>query len=237
MKILLTSGGAKVPIDEVRSITNMSSGTFGTKIGIESLNQGHHVNFICSKDSKTPFKFTHNFNGDLRPESVVLMTNKLLWATKNISRYYEISYSTYSDYYTILKNSTQLYKSDVIILAAAIPDYDVVNKVMGKIRSKDNMKIDLTPFPKIINKVKNEWGYKGILVGFKLLVGSTEDELIAAAQRSVVENNCDFVVANDLHDLKQNNHKIMLVGKDWVTHHKKEEAVVAILDKIKELKG
>lgn len=239
MKILLTSGGAKVPIDEVRSITNMSTGTFGAKIGVEILNQGHHLNFICAKDSKTPFKFTHNFNGDLRPESVMLMTNKLLWATKNISRYGETSYSTYNDYYNTLNALTKgvYYNPDAIILAAAIPDYDVVNKVQGKIRSKGDMKIDLTPFPKIINKVKNEWGYKGILVGFKLLVGSTEDELIAAAQRSVVENNCDFVVANDLHDLKQNNHKIMLVGKDWVTHHKKEEAVGSILDKIKELKG
>ena len=32
MKILITSGGTKVPIDRVRSITNMSQGTFGSRI-------------------------------------------------------------------------------------------------------------------------------------------------------------------------------------------------------------
>ena len=32
MKILITSGGTKVKIDLVRSITNMSRGTFGSQI-------------------------------------------------------------------------------------------------------------------------------------------------------------------------------------------------------------
>ena len=31
MKILITSGGTKIPIDLVRPITNMSRGTFGSK--------------------------------------------------------------------------------------------------------------------------------------------------------------------------------------------------------------
>ena len=35
MKILVTSGGTKIPIDRVRDITNMSTGTFGSKIAIE----------------------------------------------------------------------------------------------------------------------------------------------------------------------------------------------------------
>lgn len=32
MNILITSGETKIPIDLVRSITNMSRGTFGSKI-------------------------------------------------------------------------------------------------------------------------------------------------------------------------------------------------------------
>lgn len=32
MKILITSGGTKVPIDSVRSITNLSKGTFDSQI-------------------------------------------------------------------------------------------------------------------------------------------------------------------------------------------------------------
>ncbi len=239
MKILLTSGGAKVPIDEVRSITNMSTGTFGAKIGTECLNRGDDLIFIRAKESKSPMRVTLDlYNGYQTHEDCVrIISEKTEWFESVYKRYGEYQYSTYNQYFDILQLSTLTRSPDAIILAAAIPDYDVVNKVAGKIRSKGDMKIDLTPFPKIINKVKNEWGYKGILVGFKLLVGATEDELIQAAGRSVVENNCDFVVANDLHDLKRNNHKIMIVTKHTVSHVPKEKAVGAIIDKIKELKG
>ena len=37
MKVLITSGGTKVPIDTVRHIGNMSSGTFGAKIAFQLL--------------------------------------------------------------------------------------------------------------------------------------------------------------------------------------------------------
>lgn len=235
MKILLTSGGAKVPIDEVRSITNMSSGTFGAKIGVECLNRGNELYFLTSKDGKTPLKFSYDCNkkSDLIRDASEFSD----WSDYVCDRYRESSYVTFDDYSRTLKDFIDIAPIDVIILAAAIPDYDVINKVQGKIRSKGDMKIDLTPLPKIINKVKNDWGYKGILVGFKLLVGATEDELIDSAQQSIFDNKCDFVVANDLHDLKKNNHKIMIVTKYTVTHVPKEKAIGAILDKIKELKG
>lgn len=57
MKVLITSGGTKVPIDPVRDITNMSSGTFGSKIATEFLKTGQHVSFVMAEKSKTPFTF------------------------------------------------------------------------------------------------------------------------------------------------------------------------------------
>lgn len=236
MKILLTSGGTKVPTDEVRHIANMSSGTFGTKIGVECLNRGHDLYFMASKDSKTPTKFTYDFNKNSREFITTEVIKNSIWHESISSRYAEITYTSFDDYLETLKDSIEIASLDAVILAAAVSDYGCVPH-KGKIKSKENMTIDLYPLPKIINKVKNEWGYKGILVGFKLLVGATEDELIQAAGRSVVENNCDFVVANDLHDLKKNNHKIMIVTKHNVSHVPKEKAAGAILDKIKELKG
>ena len=40
MKILITSGGTKVSIDRVRSITNMSQGTFGSRIADAFFSKG-----------------------------------------------------------------------------------------------------------------------------------------------------------------------------------------------------
>ena len=46
MKILITSGGTKVPIDDVRSITNMSSGKFGAEIAAIFTSQKNKVVYL-----------------------------------------------------------------------------------------------------------------------------------------------------------------------------------------------
>ena len=56
MKILVTSGGTKIPIDRVRDITNMSKGTFGSKIATELLKLNQEVYFLKAKGSRSPFK-------------------------------------------------------------------------------------------------------------------------------------------------------------------------------------
>lgn len=234
MKILLTSGGTKIPIDEVRHIANMSSGTFGAKIGVECLNRGHDLYFMASKDSKTPTKFTYDFAKNSREFITTEVIKNAIWHESISSRYAEVTYTSFDDYLETLKDFIDIGRIDAIILAAAVSDYGCVPHE-GKVKSKDDMNIQLYPLPKIISKIKNEWGYKGILVGFKLLVGSTEEELFKASYSSIIKNNCDFVVANDLRDIKNNNHKIMIVDRKDYTHYPKEKSVTSILDKIEEL--
>jgi phosphopantothenate-cysteine ligase len=104
---------------------------------------------------------------------------------------------------------------DIIILAAAVSDYGIDNYVDGKIRSKDTMSINLKPLPKIISKIK-EWSPNSKLVGFKLLVDSTDEELIDNAKKSIIVNHCDMVVANDLRDIKNNAHRLIIVKSNDV---------------------
>jgi phosphopantothenoylcysteine synthetase/decarboxylase len=56
MRVLLTSGGTKISIDKVRSITNMSSGTFGSAICKAFLEEGHDIDFLMADGSKNPFE-------------------------------------------------------------------------------------------------------------------------------------------------------------------------------------
>jgi phosphopantothenate-cysteine ligase len=72
-------------------------------------------------------------------------------------------------------------------------------------------------------------------VGFKLLVGSTESELVEAARKSVEENGCDFVVANDLNDIKAGNHKIIVVDKLEAVNIPKSRSVDTIISKMETL--
>lgn len=236
MRILLTSGGTKVPIDEVRSITNMSKGTFPTKVGVEILNQKDDLIFLTHKDGKTPMKTEI----DLLSTDLYLyrsIVNKIDWAKSKVSNYKEITYNTFSDYYEqlgelVLNKNHQI---DAIVLAAAVSDYEVKNPAKGKVRTSAQMNIELEPTPKLISKIRSEWNYEGILVGFKLLVGASKSELVDAARKSVIENGCDFVIANDLKDIKAGNHRAILVFKDSEYTVSKEEVVSEILYNIKML--
>lgn len=233
MRILLTSGGTKVPIDDVRSITNMSSGNFGAKIGREILDQRDSLIFLTHKDGKTPMKTEVN----LLDRGLDDIADKVYWAKSRRTNYQEITYNTFDDYYQqlgelILNPSNVI---DAVVLAAAVSDYVVKNPARGKVRTSAQMNIELEPTPKIISKIRDEWGYKGILVGFKLLVGATKSDLIDAARKSVIENGCDFVVANDLRDIKAGNHRAILVFKDTEYVVSKEEAVSEILYNIRKL--
>jgi phosphopantothenate-cysteine ligase len=236
MKILLTSGGTKVPIDDVRSITNMSSGTFGSKLGIEILEHHNTLYFLTAEGAKTPMKITEDLNGKNLDYCIMDIMGQLLKARHYAKSYFEIPYKTYDEYAKWLELYTKETNVDAIILAAAVSDYVVSKPVSGKIRSSTDLSIQLEPAEKLIGKIRKEWGYTGILVGFKLLVGATKQELISAAHQSIRNNGCDFVVANDLNDIKRGDHKILLVTPTRVYEHNKESAVEQILKEIKRIK-
>jgi phosphopantothenate---cysteine ligase (CTP) len=217
MNILITSGGTKIPIDRVRHIANMSSGTFGSKIAHEALKLNHNVNFLCAKNSKTPFTVNTNFANLKRDDVIKVMTrieNIKFDLFQYRNQYIEWTYDNFESYATELERFIKQTVPDVIILAAAVSDYGVDNYVDGKIRSKDtDMTIRLKQLPKIISRVKT-WAPDAVLVGFKLLVDSTDDELIANAYKSIKDNSCDMVVANDLRDMQNNAHRLIIVKSD-----------------------
>ena len=233
MRILITSGGTKIPIDSVRHIANMSSGTFGSKIALEALKNGHATAFFYAENSKTPFTYTSNLFKTKNSEEYIkelvrleeLKFNLRKYANLQSSAYDEKTYSDFDTYFSGLKLYIDEIKPDVIVLAAAVSDYGVDNYVDGKIRSKDSdMVIKLKALPKVISQVKS-WAPKAYLVGFKLLVDSTNEELIENAKKSIETNGCDMVVANDLRDIKNNEHRLIIVKPNkepymyYTNHH------------------
>lgn len=230
MKLLITSGGTKIPIDTVRHIANMSSGTFGSKIAYEALRAGHQVDFFHAKGSKTPFLIHENLaeidyqfnNGRAGFDALIERMHAVKQDTEKYKPVYkETTYDSFSTYLLGLEKLVKTTNPDVIILAAAVSDYGVDNFVDGKIRSKDSdMCIRLKLLPKVISKVKT-WAPNAYLVGFKLLVNSTESELVENAMKSIETNGCDMVVANDLRDIKNSAHQVFIVkpNKSPIMYH------------------
>ena len=211
MKILITSGGTKVPIDRVRSITNMSRGTFGSRIadaffdegrkkfraGDERGNPIEKITFFMAKGSRKPTLRTLNgetYEDGYRPIEYA-------------------EYSTFDDYKAGIEALLKKETYDIIVVAAAVSDYGVANYYNGKYRSReDDMCIKLVKLPKVL-PIMRKLAPDAVICGFKLLVDSTDEQLLDAMKKQVDESGVDLVIGNDLRDIKANDHKLTVISK------------------------
>lgn len=206
MRVLITGGSTSVPIDNVRRIGNVFTGKSGIKIARHFLEQNSVVTLLNSK---------------LLIEYAEDSIKSLEWDFRDIN---VVQYKTFDD----LKNNIQReltaqptmigetpFQYDVIIHSAAVSDYGVDGAYeMGyddlgapmmwpiheaKIKSgRKELYLKLVPLPKIIDLIRTEWGFKGILVKFKLESRKSDKQLIDIAIRSMKHSDADFIVANCL---------------------------------------
>ena len=59
MKILVTGGGTKVRIDNIRSITNEATGSFPSKI-VKKFLETDQVDYLVAKNGIKPFEYSFN---------------------------------------------------------------------------------------------------------------------------------------------------------------------------------
>lgn len=179
MKVLITSGGCKAPIDEVRHIGNFSSGRYGCEIARSFIAEENQVFFLREKGSQAL-----NYDSYL-----------------NTRHSRTVEYTDYNDYVAKVKRYTREFKPDVIISAAAISDY-IPKKVAGKISStEDEITITLVKTQKVL-KLFRDLAPDALIVGFKLLVSPTLPE-ISEAVKKVFNNGADIVIYNDLIKLRE----------------------------------
>ena len=209
MRFLITSGGTSVPLDDVREITNFSSGRFGAQIGRQALFRGHTLDYFGAEKSDTPFTF-HTEQPSL--EDVAKLAELAKQYNQYLAHYTRHKFRTFHDYQTGLERLVRKLEPDVVILVAAVSDY-LTKRAPGKIRSSDDLKIELEHAPKVISSVRGWMKPGAVLIGFKLLVDVNDEQLVDAARRSISLNGCDAVVANDLNSLKRGDHRILFVTK------------------------
>lgn len=179
MKVLITAGGTRVPIDQVRSITNSSKGKFGSCIADSFSVKGCDVIYFHAKEAAIPKDAMRTIG----------------------SNYYGVMFDTFNEYQSGLIELLLDQKPDIIVLAAAVSDYLVEGYVDGKIRTAGDMTIKLTPAPKIISSIRPicsaVTNYTPIICGFKMLVSAEDDLLEAECAKSLLTNKCDIVIGNN----------------------------------------
>ena len=210
MKIVITVGGTSERIDDVRTITNSSTGSLGFAIGkafIQKMEETGEIEKIFYLHGKKAVYPEH--------ENVIpIEIGGVMDLQENLTR--------------VLTEE----KIDAVIHAMAVSDYMVhrvttLDKLMGtedpehaqdlsgnKISSDiDDLIIHMKRSPKVISIIKPT-SPETILVGFKLLSGVPHEELIDVGYRLLQKNGCDFVMANDLREIGKDFHKGYLIHKD-----------------------
>jgi phosphopantothenoylcysteine synthetase/decarboxylase len=205
MRFLVSAGNTQTPIDRVRCLTNIFSGRTGGRIAVAAHARGHSVTLLTS-----------------HPEAVEFPASSPIWKLA--------TYKTYDDLESLLQQEIQTGGYDVIVHAAAVSDFvsagvyspapgtefDPVSKTWicdhdlphlmdvsaGKVKSKHGeLWLRLTPAPKLIDRMRAPWGFRGMLVKFKLEVAIADAQLLEVAERSRLESHADWMVANTLESM------------------------------------
>lgn len=190
MNLLVTAGNTQTPIDRVRCITNVFSGRTGAQIAATAFDRGHNVTLITS-----------------HPEVLAAIPAA---RPRQAPEWQVKTYRTFEDLDGRMAGAIPTGGFDAVIHAAAVNDYHVVGTFAkvgdefidvsaGKLKgSHDDLWLRLKPAPKLVDKVRTDWKFAGLLVKFKLEVGVTEAELLEIAERSRRHSAADLMAANTL---------------------------------------
>jgi phosphopantothenoylcysteine synthetase/decarboxylase len=208
MNLLITAGNTLAPIDRVRGLTNVFTGRTGAAIALHAHGRGHRVVLLTSRPDAV---------SALHPDAAGLG-----------ERWTLIRYSTYDDLHSLMERRVRAGDVDALIHSAAVSDYlaaGVYAPAEGtrffpedgawggaadeppRLASRDAEKVKsdepelwlrLIRAPKLIDHVRADWNFRGLLVKFKLEVGLDDIQLLETAERSRVHSGADLMVANTL---------------------------------------
>lgn len=211
-KILVTSGGTQEYIDDVRVLTNISSGKLGAKITESLINAGAHVTYLHGRNAAKP--------------SFVDLPMELHPSLREM-----LEVRTAQDAYNEMEKLVP--SMDAVVHCMAVSDFTFKRDTAVKLSSSDPeafiefMRKTITKNPKIISKIKG-WNPKTVLVGFKFEVGIPNDSLIKLGLNSITSNGCDLVVVNDKKEMEarkehvaylvQTNSVAVAVGKESIAN-------------------
>lgn len=220
MNIVITAGGTRERIDDVRSIINSSSGKLGYKIATEFTKVLHSSTiFYIHGNNATPFVSDNSLievkNIAIRDTSELMTTVKRILEENQIDIFiHSMAVADYTpdkvfDWETfknLIKYEDNL-TNEVIEDYMSKCSYDTSGKMPSGLMSP---MISLKATPKVIEEIKKTSPHT-FLVGFKLLENVNEETLFDVGFNLLRKNRCNLVLANDLASIRSGNHRGMLI--------------------------
>lgn len=230
MNVVITAGGTSEKIDEVRKITNRSSGKLAKIIAETLLSSNLTINkiyYICTKhtlkptNSKLEFIEVESAQDVLKAVTNILTNNKIdVFVHSMAISDYTVDYVTNINYLTNYINGK----------ATNLQTFDNSKKISS---TEEDLIIKLKRTPKIISHIK-QLSKKTYLIGFKLLSNVTEIELEEVAYTLLLKNNCNLVVANDITTINETQHIATIIDrqKNKINATTKEDIAIKLVTKL-----
>lgn len=193
IRVLITAGGTREAIDDVRVVSNLSTGRFGIAIAKAFADLGCATTLLGSTKVNAVFK-----RGQLDP------------------RLEFIPFDSFQDLKTKLEKQSQR-SYDYVLMAAAVSDYTPIRHTGKMSSSPETTTITMTKNPKLLSSLSERFGEECSVIGFKLLSGVSREELVSVARNQLLKAKLLMTVANDLSELSENAHPVMLVEADKET--------------------
>lgn len=260
MNILITAGGTTERIDNVRTITNSSTGRLGAAIAEAFAGAAplpvEKIYYLCGLNAVIPTPAPAHNTIIIRIGSVNELIEKLseILTTQKID---VVIHSMAVSDYTVDGLTTKGNMADSIakyikdseqpgdlspeayaagmLQAAFSPDGNLSseNKISSDI---EDMVIVMKKTPKVISLIK-KLQPRTLLVGFKLLSNVSQEALLDTAYRLLMKNDCDLVLANDLSEITPLNHKGYLIDrhKAYEEFHTKTQIAEGIVNRVSRL--
>jgi phosphopantothenoylcysteine decarboxylase/phosphopantothenate--cysteine ligase len=180
MKCIVTAGPAYEELDEVRRLTNFSTGTLGIELANFLVAGGHEVELLLG----------HYSTSRIEPKA---QRTQVFTTSTDLRRRLRA-----------LRSS----KPGAIFHAAAVSDFSFgkiwSREANGKLKEVKSPKItsrggslfaELVPAPKIISELRS-WYPKALLVGWKYELEGSRAQAIARAAQQIRDNKTDACVVN-----------------------------------------
>lgn len=260
MNIIITAGGTKEKIDDVRAISNSSTGRLGAAIAQAFIKSDKYsvdkMYYICGMNSAAPLSeeiITIRINGVIE---LISQIESILAAEKIDIFIHSMAVSDYA--VNAVTTKSRICDSIKLYLNAAGNEFpgdahsidELASKIVaeafdstqdikssGKISSDiDDLIIEMKKTPKVIGMIK-KLQPETLLVGFKLLSNVDTGTLLDIGYDLLQKNSCDLVLANDLIQITDEKHTGYLISTDK-TYKKletKEQIAEAIASRTFEL--
>lgn len=211
-KVVLSGGGTREKIDDIRYISNFSSGKMANALALSLYLKGADVSLVTTKDASSLVNNINVFNVDSSEEM-------------------------YKKLEKIINNSKDSKKKPYFFMVAAISDYILKTKNIGKLKKEDIGKTWYLELNENIDILTSLDKTDLISVGFK--AETNEDTALENALKMLEKKNLDAVCLNIINEdnpFGSDTNKINLLSKNstYKCEGAKIDVSFDILDNLRE---